>query len=156
MIPALIIILLFQDLLQVFVMGIFLVPDIFLLSVLLFSLMPGNDRDKQVLLIWTAFAGGLLWDFRWTNLPGLTAAFNGTAISTSIYFWYRAPIQGRTTLLFSVYTLVSQILSGVVHYCFWDVSTQAAMRQFMVQQILCMPVLAILCFIFWKVSDRYA
>lgn len=138
------------------VMGIFIIPDIFLLSVLLFALMRSGNKDKQIMLLWIAFVGGLLWDFRWTNLPGLTAAFNGVIVAVMASFWYKAPVQGRTTLLFALCTLTTQILSGVVHYFFWSVTTQAALRQFLVQQILCVPVIVILCFIFWKVSDNNA
>lgn len=152
----LIIIFLLQNFLQVFVMGIFIVPDIFLLSVMLCALCRSGGRDRQVLLIWTAFAGGLLWDLRWTNLPGLTAAFNSAVVAAAICYWYKAPAQGRTTLLFSVYALATQILSGLVHYFIWNLSTQAALRQFIVQQLLSVPVLVILCFIFWRVSESNA
>lgn len=156
MILSLALILLLQDFLQVFVMGIFLVPDIFLVSVLLFALVRSDNKAKQVTLIWIAFIGGLLWDLRWTNLPGMTAALNGAAVAAAIFFWYKAPVQGRTTLLFGLFTLLTQVLSGVIHYIFWYAGTQASLRQFMVQQILCVPVLVVLCFIFWKVSDRNA
>lgn len=151
---SLILIFLFQNFLQVLVMGIFLVPDIFLLCAILFALLRGNDKDAQIILIWAAFVGGLIWDLRWTNLPGLTASFNGVAVSAAISFWQKTPVQGRTAMVFAFFIFATQSLSGVIHYIFWNVSTQAALRQFMVQQILSVPVLVILCFIFWKVSER--
>lgn len=139
---------LFQDFLQVLVMGIFIVPDIFLLCVIMLALMRGGIRDKQITMIWLAFIGGLIWDLRWTNLPGLTAGFNGLAVAVSILLWYKAPAQGRTTLLFAVLALSAHVFSGLVHSSFWSVPTQAALRQFAVQQILTVPVLMILCYIF--------
>ena len=144
-----------QDFFQVFVMGIFLVPDIFLLSLIMLAVLHPAHKDRQVMLIWAAFIGGLVWDFRWTNLPGLTAAFNGGAVAAVAYFWYKAPVQGRTTLLFAFYALLVQAASGLVHYVFWNVDTQAAIRQFMVQQLMSVPVLVILCLIFWKASDKH-
>lgn len=156
MILSLALILLLQDFLQVFVMGIFLVPDIFLICVLLFALARSDNKSKQVTLIWVAFIGGLLWDLRWTNLPGMTAALNGAAVAAASYFWYKAPVQGRTTLLFAIFSLLTQVLSGITHYVFWYAGTQAALRQFLVQQILCVPMLVILSFIFWKVSESDA
>lgn len=156
MILSLALILLLQDFLQVFVMGIFLVPDIFLICVLLFALARSDNKSKHVTLIWAAFIGGLLWDLRWTNLPGMTAILNGAAVAAASYFWYKAPAQGRTTLLFALFSLLTQILSGVTHYVFWYAETQAALRQFLVQQILCVPMLVILSFIFWKVSESDA
>lgn len=150
----LVLIFLLQDFLQVLVMGIFLVPDIFLLGAVLFALLLGNDKDFRIVLIWIAFIGGLIWDLRWTNLPGLTASFNGAAVSAIICFWQKTPVQGRTTATFAFYIFAAQILSGLIHYVSWNVFTQVALRQFMVQQILSVPVLVILCFIFWRVSER--
>jgi len=157
---AIFIILLFifliQDFLQVLVMGISLVPDLFLLCIIMLVLVPGGRKDKQTTLIWISFIGGLIWDLRWTNLPGLTSGFNGAVVAAAICLWYKAPVQGRTTLLFAAFAFVTQILSGMVHFVFWNVSTLAAMRQFAVQQILSLPALVILCYIFWKVSERNA
>lgn len=145
-----------QDFLQVLVMGIFLVPDIFLLCVILLALLKSEKNNRLISLIWIAFACGLLWDLRWTNLPGLTAGFNGAAVAVCAFFWYKTPSQGRTTILFAVLASMTQALSGVTHYIFWDVASQAALRQFMVQQVLSVPVLVILCFIYWKASDYNA
>lgn len=147
---------LLQDFLQVLVMGIFQVPEIFLLSLVLLAVLRTEHKERQVMLIWVAFIGGLIWDFRWTNLPGLTAAFGGGAVAVVAYFWYKAPIQGRTTLLFAFYALLVQVASGLLHYIFWNVDTQVAIRQFMVQQLMSIPVLVIFCLIFWKVSNGRA
>lgn len=146
---------LLQDFIQVFVMGIFLVPDIFLLSLILLVVLRQEHKDRQIILIWIAFFGGLFWDFRWTNLPGLTAAFNGGAVAAVAYFWYKAPVQGRTTILFAFYAVMAQALSGVLHYVFWNVESQVAIRQFLVQQLMSVPVLVILCLIFWKSSNSH-
>ncbi|MDL2297947.1 hypothetical protein LJC40_02200 [Synergistaceae bacterium OttesenSCG-928-D05] len=146
---------LLQDFIQVFVMGIFLVPDIFLLSLILLVVLRQEHKDRQIILIWIAFFGGLFWDFRWTNLPGLTAAFNGGAVAAVAYFWYKAPVQGRTTILFAFYAVMAQALSGVLHYVFWNVESQVAIRQFLVQQLMSVPVLVILCLIFWRSSNSH-
>lgn len=145
-----------QDFLQVLVMGLFLVPDIFLLCVILLALLKSEKSNRLIGLIWIAFACGLLWDLRWTNLPGLTAAFNGAAVAACAFLWYKTPSQGRSTALFAVLAFMTQVLSGVIHYIFWNVASQAAFRQFIVQQVLSVPVLVILCFIFWKASDMNA
>ncbi len=146
---------LLQDFFQVLVMGIFQVPDIFLLSLVMLTVLRQEHKDRQIMLIWIAFIGGLLWDFRWTNLPGLTAAFNGGAVAAVAYFWYKAPVQGRTTLLFAFYALLVQAASGLIHYVFWNVESQVAIRQFLVQQLISIPVLVVLCLIFWKASDGH-
>lgn len=153
MVLALLSIFFLQDFLQVLVMGIFLVPDIFLMCAILSALLKSGENNTQITIIWTAFVCGLFWDLRWTNLPGVTAAFNGAAVSAALFFWYKTPAQGRSTALFASFAVTTQALSGVVNYIFWDTSSQAALRQFMVQQVLSVPVLVILCVIFWKAYD---
>jgi uncharacterized membrane protein len=142
-----------QDILQVAVMGIFIVPDVFLLSILVAAMSRGG-KEGQAKLIWGAFLGGLLWDLRWTNLPGLTAALNGAITAAVAVLWYKAPVQGRSVTLCAVFLAAAQACSGIVHYLFWNLNTQAAMRQFMVQQLLSVPLLVLLCFIFWKVENK--
>jgi len=58
-----------QDFVQVFLMGFFIVPNIYLMTLLLMALLPATGKERQIMIIWAAFVGGLIWDFRWTNLP---------------------------------------------------------------------------------------
>lgn len=144
-----------QDFVQVFVMGLLMAPDIFLLSLLMMALLPGVSRERQISLIWAAFIGGLLWDLRWTNLPGLTAAVNCATVSLSCVLWQKAPVQGRTPVLFAFFAGFSALALGLVHFAFWTIPNQAAIRQLVIQQLMSVPVLALVSFLFWKVSDRY-
>ncbi|NLX84683.1 MAG: hypothetical protein GXZ00_03580 [Synergistaceae bacterium] len=143
-----------QDFIQVFLMGFFIVPDIFLMSLLFVALLPGTIKEKQVLLIWVAFAGGIIWDFRWTNLPGLTAAINAGLVSLSCYTWRKLPAQGRTVVLFAFILTASILFSGLAHFVLWTVPSQVAFRQILVQQLLGVPLVVIFSLIYWKASDR--
>ena len=145
---------LLQDFVQVFLMGFFIVPNIFLMMLLLLSLLPATRKEKQIILIWAAFAGGLLWDFRWTNLPGLTAALNTGLVSASCFLWYKIPAQGRTVVFFTFILIASILFSGFAHFALWTVPSQVALRQFFVQQLLGVPLVIVFSLIYWKVSDR--
>ncbi len=146
---------LIQDFAQVLMMGLSMVPDIFLLSIILSALLSNNRRDRQILLIWIAFLGGLIWDLRWTNLTGLTAAVNAAAVSLVCFVWQMTPAQGRTVALFTVMCMAVQIFSGVVHYIFWIIPSQAAVRQITVQSLLSVPVIIIISLLYWKASDKH-
>ncbi len=145
---------LLQDFVQVFLMGFFIVPNIFLMLLLLMSLLPATSKERQIILIWAAFAGGLLWDFRWTNLPGLTAALNAGLVSASCFLWYKIPAQGRTVVFFTFILIASILFSGFAHFALWTVPSQVALRQFFVQQLLGVPLVIVFSLIYWKVSDR--
>jgi len=145
-----------QDFMQVFSMGICIVPDIFLFSVLLLALTPGSGTGRQSALIWAAFAGGLLWDLRWTNLPGLTAAINGAAVAAACHIWHKVPAQARTVTLFVIISGCAHLLSGIIHFCFWTIPSQAAIRQLAVQQLLAVPALIVVSLVFWRLSDKHA
>ena len=66
----LLVIWLLQDFVQLLLMGICMVPDVFLLTALFMALLPDTTKERQTKLVWAAFIGGLIWDLRWTNLPG--------------------------------------------------------------------------------------
>ena len=143
-----------QDFVQVFLMGFFIVPNIFLMMLLLMSLLPATRKERQIIIIWAAFAGGLIWDFRWTNLPGLTAALNAGLVAASCWVWKKIPAQWRTSVFFAIIILASVLFSGSVHFALWTVSSQVALRQFFVQQLLGVPLVILFALIYWKVSER--
>lgn len=143
-----------QDFLQVMLMGFCLVPDLFLVAAIFMAIVHDEQDDRHIALIWGAFFAGLVWDLRWTNLPGLTAAVNGLSIAAAWLFWHKSPAQGRSTLLFAFTLEAAQLFSGVVHSFFWTAPGGVAIRQFMVQQLIGVPVLVIASFLFWKGFDR--
>ncbi len=143
-----------QDFVQVFLMGFFVVPNIYLMTLLLLSLLPTARKERQIVLIWAAFAGGLIWDFRWTNLPGLTAALDAGILSASCWIWQKIPAQGRSPVFFAFLMIGSVLFSGTVHFMLWTVSSQVALRQFFVQQLLGVPLVVVFSLIYWKVSER--
>ena len=145
---------LLQDFVQVFLMGFFIVPNIYLMLLLMISLLPATRKEKQIILIWAAFAGGLIWDFRWTNLPGMTAALNAGLVAAACFLWYKIPAQGRTVVFFTFILIASILFSGFAHFALWTVPSQVALRQFFVQQLLGVPLVIVFSLIYWKVSDR--
>ena len=145
---------LLQDFVQVFLMGFFIVPNIYLMLLLMISLLPATRKEKQIILIWAAFAGELIWDFRWTNLPGMTAALNAGLVAAACFLWYKIPAQGRTVVFFTFILIASILISGFAHFALWTVPSQVALRQFFVQQFLGVPLVIVFSLIYWKVSDR--
>lgn len=142
-----------QDFVQVFLMGFFIVPNIYLMLIILMSLLPMTKKERQIMLIWAAFAGGLIWDFRWTNLPGLTAAINGGLAAFSCLLWQKIPAQGRTVVFFAIILTGATLFSGFAHFALWTVPSQVALRQFFVQQLLGVPLVIVFALIYWKVSE---
>ena len=149
---ALTVIWLLQDFFQVFTMGILMAPNVFLMSVIFLALRPRGDNEKYGAFIWAAFIGGLIWDLRWTNLPGLTAAVNSAVTAMACIIW---PVQGRSVALFTVMITVSMVATGLAHSLFWTMPSQAALRQLAVQQLAGVPAVVLISIIYWRVSDRH-
>ena len=110
---------LLQDFAQLLLMGICIVPDVFLMTALFMALLPGVSGERQTKLVWAAFVGGLLWDLRWTNLPGLSAAIGGGVLGLICFLWYKTPAQGRTAGTFTVFAVLTHLLYSVIHFFFW-------------------------------------
>lgn len=146
---------LLKDFLQVLAMGIFTVPDFYLMTVMMLTLLSNSDKNRQISYIWAAFIGGFLWDLRWTNMPGLTAAAGAAAVSLCCYLWHKAPAQGRSLVLFVVFMTLSQLFIGICYIIFWTAPSQVAYRQITVQMLLTVPVITRISLLFWKVYDRH-
>lgn len=147
---------LLQDIIQVVFMGIFLVPELFLLSLVFAGLRPENEhRHSLSWYIAAGFVGGLLWDLRWTNLPGLTAALNGALLALVFVVWHLIPAQGRNTKSFIACALAVQILSAAVHAMFWTVTSMTTLRLFAIQQLIGVAFIMLLGLVHKKAIYRH-
>lgn len=147
---------LFQDIIQVIFMGIFLVPEIFLLALIFASLQPENERGHDFgWYIAVAFAGGLLWDFRWTNTPGITAALNGVLLAIIFTVWRLLSAQGRNDKTFAACALGAQFVSAIIHAMLWTVSSSVAIRLFAIQQLFGIVLVIVLSFAYKKAIYRH-
>jgi hypothetical protein len=139
---------LLQDLSQVLSMGVLLVPDFFILTVA-YGIVSGSLRHERIsILIWLSFAGGVLWDFRWTVTPGISGLVNSLAVLAIYTAWARTPLAGRGVWLFALLAGMAHLSSGLVHYIAWGTATQRAVRMFLAQQLLGIPALAAICAVY--------
>ena len=135
---------LLQDMFQVLAMGFMLVPELFLL-VVVYKMVTGPLSPEIISAwIWFGFFGGVLWDLRWATYPGMSALINVAAILLVYWIWGRTPAGGRSPLLFAILAGVAVFLSGTAHYFAWAVPSQAALRLFIIQQLITVPLLIIL------------
>lgn len=139
-----------QDFAQLLMMGICMVPDAFMLLVLLFALLPPAEKGRQSRMIWAAFIGGLVWDLRWTNLPGLSAALGGGIIGLACVLWQQIPVQGRSMGTFAMFAVACELLYATIHCFFWTIPSLTAIRLFTVQQLMALPVIILVTWLFSK------
>ena len=101
-----------QDLLTVFVGGGMQIPGLFMLG-LVYKLLVDEGSEDSLWAIWSAFAGGILWDLRWVGIPGFFTLAYVIVVLIVIQVWGMIPPQGRvsgTGLLVFVLFEVSQVL----------------------------------------------
>ncbi|MDR2779683.1 MAG: hypothetical protein LBB28_00995 [Synergistaceae bacterium] len=139
---------LFQDLIQVLAMGFMLVPEFFLLM-LVYGVVTGSLRPGRVSAwIWFGLYGGMMWDLRWASSPGVSGLINVIAVAVIYMVWNRTPLAGRGSLLFAMLAGAAHFLSGIAHYLAWAAPGGAAVRMFMIQQLLGVPALILLCVVY--------
>jgi hypothetical protein len=139
---------LLQDLAQVLSMGGLLVPDFFLLTVAYGVVSGPLGKERISILIWLSFAGGVLWDFRWAGVPGISGLVNSLAVLAIYTAWARTPVTGRGVWLFALLAGLVHLSSGMVRYIAWGAVTQTAVRMFLAQQLLGIPALAVVCAVY--------
>lgn len=145
---------LLQNFAQLLLMGICIVPNIFVLTSFLFAMLPTADGDRQTMLVWVVFVGGLIWDLRWTNLPGLSAAVGGGLLGFACYFWNKTPLQGRSTPTFAVLAALYHFFYSIIHFLFWTIQSGSALRQLAVQQLMVVPVVVFYSWLFWRMVSE--
>ena len=142
---------LLQDLMQVLFLGFFVVPDLFFLGVLQRALREEDARDLLPRWVWFAFFGGLLWDLRWTSVPGITAAIQAGALTVASALWYRTPMAGRTPLLWILMAGIAHLGLGAARFLLWGDRSAAAFRLLAIQQLTALPlVLGFSLILLWR------
>lgn len=92
----LVILWLIQDLLTVFIGGGMQIPGFFMLGVA-YKLLIDEGDDARLWAIWSAFAGGALWDLRWVGIPGFFTLGYVAVVLIIIQVWGVIPPQGRVS-----------------------------------------------------------
>ncbi len=144
---------LIQDLLTVFTGGRMQIPEIFMLGIV-YKLLNVNDDDKAW-AIWTAFAGGVLWDLRWIGIPGFFTLGYVTVVLIVIQIWSSIPPQGRDSgtglIIFSLFE-ISQIIPPMVPVLLLGGSMGWIF--FLRQQAYALPAL-IFCMFLYNKQNKY-
>lgn len=134
-----------QDMVQVLMEGWGHAPDLFLFY-LIFRC--ARAPEEETTLIWTAFLGGLLWDFRWSGLFGLNAGIFGGILALVSVLWKWIPFTGRSCWILAAFMAGSHAVLLIARTLFFGVGSKEAAFAFAVQLITAVPVILILGFVF--------
>ena len=154
---TLIILWLIQDLLTVFTGGAMQIPGLFMLG-LVYRLLIDDSNDEGVNLwgIWSAFAGGVLWDLRWIGIPGFFTLGYVVVVLAVIQVWGIIPPQGRssgTGLIVFILMEISQLIPPLLPVLILGGS--AGWRFFLMQQVYSLPAILFCIYIYnRKVRNR--
>ena len=141
---------LLQDMFTVFTGGGMQVPGIFVLGLTYRMLTAGEDEDS-LWGIWSAFAGGILWDLRWIGIPGFFTLGYVAAILIVIQVWAMIPPQGRasgTGLVVFALLEVSQLLPPLLPVLILGGS--AGWGFFLIQQVYSLPAILFCIYIYLR------
>ena len=141
---------LLQDVLTVFTGGGMQIPGLFVLGLTYRMLTTGEDEDS-LWGIWSAFAGGVLWDLRWIGIPGFFTLGYVAAILIVIQVWAMIPPQGRasgTGLVVFALLEVSQLLPPLLPVLILGGS--AGWGFFLIQQVYSLPAILFCIYIYLR------
>lgn len=147
---TLVILWLIQDLLTVFTGGGMQIPGLFMLGVvykLLFS--DSNNDDGNLWAIWSAFAGGILWDIRWIGIPGFFTLGYVVVVLIVIQVWGIIPPQGRvsgSSLLVFILLECSQLIPPMLPVLILGGNT--GWGYFLMQQVYSLPAILLTMYIY--------
>lgn len=116
-------------------------PDIFFLGMSYRVMGDEQGKNKFISSVWITFLGGLLWDMRWTSVPGITALGEVLALTLICVLWYRAPSAGRTPLLWAFMAGGAHLFLGLVRFLLWADTSSAALRLLTIQQLTAVPLI---------------
>ena len=131
---------LLQDLLQVLFLGFCLVPNLYLTYLLLITTLDfSNDELSSKALVY-AFIGGVLYDLRWTNVPGASALSWCLALTIASAIWGYMPQNVRHYISYFLLVFFILLFSELVHFVFFAVSSIVMLRQLLPNVVLTMIV----------------
>ena len=146
----LIILWLIQDLLTVFTGGGMQIPGLFMLGVVFRLLFTDNNNDDGNLwAIWSAFAGGILWDLRWVGIPGFFTLGYVVVVLIVIQVWGIIPPQGRvsgSSLLVFILLECSQLIPPMLPVLILGGNT--GWGYFLMQQVYSLPAILLTMYIY--------
>lgn len=141
-----------QDFLWVLGTGKILIPEIYLITLVLLSI---GGRDSGEKLYWSACIGGILWDLRWLGFPGPTALVYLLTLMTVRWVWLMVPISGRTVLFFGLTLWCSFIPISVLRILLWGLRGWVAVTTYLLQQSYNLPIILFACVYYtWKLKNR--
>lgn len=137
-----------QDLLAVLSSDAFLIPDIFLGYLVYYGLSTVKDPDDEVLVLWLAFLGGLMWDFRWFNMPGLFALIYVFVFLAASWSWNLLPESGKTGAVMWVILWCSLFPGYLASLYIWGVRGETFMRSLAIQQIYSLSISTLFTYLY--------
>jgi cell shape-determining protein MreD len=134
----------FQDIVAVLSSDALLVPDFFLLYILYKNFSDtSRNVENEIILLWVAFFGGILWDLRWIEIPGLFAIiYVGTFLCAS-WIWSLFPESGHTALVFFLILWMSQWPGFFTGMYLWNIGSEHYFRSMLICQAYSIPLSAI-------------
>lgn len=126
--------------------GWIFVPDVFLVALLFAVTLKGR---KESLLLWIGFLGGILWDFRWSGLIGLTAGLYVMALIGMKGIWDLVPPSARGLRMAIGLILGFHFMVGSLRLLFFGGQSGALFAQFVGQQ-LGGALVVLLAYIYWR------
>jgi hypothetical protein len=127
-----------QDFFQVFLSGFLPAADFFLLYLLFRAF---DEEESKVLLIWAAFAGGLVWDLRWTGFIGFTSVLYILSILSAEWLWSFIPETGKTGFLLAFMIWIISVFGYVVRTFAHLYPGGSGLEAFVFQQLMALPAL---------------
>ncbi len=145
---------LIQDVLTVFTGGGMQIPGLFMLGIA-YKLLIDEGNDDNLWAIWSAFAGGALWDLRWVGIPGFFTLGYVAVVLVIIQVWGLIPPQGRVSgtgwlvfILLEITQLIPPLLPVLI------LGGNIGWSYFLYQQIYSLPAIFITMAIYsGKVRD---
>lgn len=132
------------------------VPGLFMLGLICRLLLDDgfdSNGDGNLWAIWSAFAGGILWDLRWVGIPGFFTLGYVVATLIAVQVWGIIPPQGRVSGTgFLVFALLeaSQLIPPFLPVLI--LGGQAGWRYFLTQQIWSLPAILLTMHVYLRIA----
>lgn len=146
----LVILWLIQDFLTVFAGGGMQIPGLFILGIV-YKLLIDDDNDTSLGAIWSAFAGGILWDLRWIGIPGFFTLGYVSVVMIVIQVWGVIPPQGKasgTGVIVFAMMEISQLIPPLIPVLILGGYT--GWNYFIMQQVYSLPAILFCMYIYLR------